>query len=81
MRKKVIAYVKDEEFNINAMTYGLKFIMNYESLGLEESFQRTCFGHTFSKACQYGTTKKKVGKNLKYVSINFPRTNSQKCIT
>jgi hypothetical protein len=55
--------------------------MNYESVGLEESFQRTCFGHTFSKACQYGTTKEKVGKNLKYVSINSLQTNLQKCIT
>jgi hypothetical protein len=64
LRKKVIAYVKDEEFNLNAITYALKSIMSYEYLGLEESFQRTCFGHAFSKACQYGIAKKKVGKNL-----------------
>jgi hypothetical protein len=55
--------------------------MNYESLGLEESFQRTCFGHAFSKACQYGTTKEKVGNCLKYVSINSLQTNLQKCIS
>ncbi len=81
LRKKVIVYVKDEKFNLNAMTYALKSIMNYEFLGLEESFQGTCFGHTFSKACQYGTTKEKVAKNLKYVSIKSPQTNLQKCIT
>jgi hypothetical protein len=36
--------------------------MNYESLGLEEKFQKTCFGHAFSKACEYGIAKEKVGK-------------------
>jgi len=68
LRKKVISYVKDEKFNLNVMIYGLKFIMNYESIGLEESFQKTCFGHTFSKACQYGTTK---GKGWKKSKICF----------
>jgi hypothetical protein len=32
------------------MTIALKAIVNYESLGLENSFQGTCFGHVFSKA-------------------------------
>jgi hypothetical protein len=44
------------------MTYALKSIMNYEYLDLEESFQKTCFGHAFSKACQYVIAKEKVGK-------------------
>jgi hypothetical protein len=44
-------------------------MLSCESLGLEENFQGTCFGHTFSKACEDGTTKEKVYKNLKYVSI------------
>jgi hypothetical protein len=57
--------------NLNAMTYALKSIVSCESLGLEESFQGTCFGHAFEKACQYGTTKEKVCKNLKYVSMKF----------
>jgi hypothetical protein len=48
--------------NINAMTYALKFVLSCESLGLEESFQGTCFGRAFSKACQYGTTEEKVCK-------------------
>jgi len=57
--------------NLNAMTYALKSIVSCESLGSEESFQGTCFGHAFSKACQYGITKEKVCKNLKYVSMKF----------
>jgi hypothetical protein len=51
------------------MTGALKSIINYEYLGLEENFQGICFGHTFSKACQYGIAKEKIYKNLKYVSI------------
>jgi hypothetical protein len=33
--KKIIVYVKDEEFNINAMIDALKLVVNYESLGLK----------------------------------------------
>ncbi len=50
------------KINLNVVTYALKSIMNYESLGLEEKFQKTCFGHAFSKACEYGIAKEKVGK-------------------
>jgi hypothetical protein len=49
-RKKIIAYVKDEGFNLNAMTNALKFVVCYETLGLEESFQDSCFVQDFSKA-------------------------------
>ncbi len=38
-------------------------------LGLEESFQGTCFGHAFSKTCQYATTNGKVCKDLWFVLI------------
>jgi hypothetical protein len=51
LNKKIIVYVKDEGFNLNAMTITLKCIINYESFGLKESFQGTCFGHMFSKVC------------------------------
>ncbi len=56
LRKKIIAYVKDEGLNLNAMITVLKVVVNYESFGLEESFKGAYFGHVFSKACQYGTT-------------------------
>jgi hypothetical protein len=51
LRKNIITYVKDEGSNINVMTTALKVVVNCESFGLEESFQGTCFGHAFSKAC------------------------------
>jgi hypothetical protein len=71
LRKKIIAYVKDEGSNLNAMTIALKVVINYEPVSLKESFQGTCFGHAFSKACQCGTVEKKVCKDLRYVSIKF----------
>jgi hypothetical protein len=69
LKKKIIANVKDEGSNFNAITTILKVVQNCKSLGLKESFQGTCFGHVFSKACQYGIVEEKVCKDLKYVYI------------
>ncbi len=80
LRKNIIAYVKDEGFNLNAMTSALKYVVNCEFLRLEESFQGTCFGHAFSKACQNGIVEEKVYKKLKYVSIKSTQANLQTCI-
>ncbi len=81
LRKKIIVYVKDEGSNFNAMTTILKIVVNYEYFGLEENFQGTCFGHVFSKACQYGIVEEKLCKDLKYVSINSIQANLQNYIT
>jgi hypothetical protein len=51
------------------MTIALKSIVSCDMLGLEENFQGNCFGHGFSKACQYVTIEEKVCKCLQYVSI------------
>jgi hypothetical protein len=45
MKKKIIAYVKDEGANLNVMTTTLKSMVNCEVFGMENSFQGTCFGH------------------------------------
>jgi hypothetical protein len=47
LRKKIITYVKDEGSNLTTMTTALKSIVRCEILGLDESFQSTCFGHVF----------------------------------
>ncbi len=52
LRKKIHYLCQNEGFNINAMTIALESIASCESLGLEELFQRTSFGHGFSKVCQ-----------------------------
>jgi hypothetical protein len=67
--KKIIAYVKDEGFNLNTITTTLKSIVSCDVLNLEENFQKTCFGHAFFIACQHATTYEKVCKSLRYVSI------------
>jgi hypothetical protein len=69
LRRKIIVYVKNERSNLNAITIILKSIMKCEAWSLDESFQRTCFGHVFSKACQYTTTNERICINLKFVSI------------
>ncbi len=63
------------------MTSALKFVIKCEVLSLDESFQGVCFGHAFSKACQYATTKEKVCKNFKFVLIKYAQLDLQKCIT
>ncbi len=47
VRKKIVAYVKDEGANLNAMKTTLKFAGDCEVFGMEESFQGICFGHAF----------------------------------
>jgi len=54
LRNKIIAYVKNDQFNLSAMTTTQKFIVSCEATGLEESFEGTYFDLTFFKACQYG---------------------------
>ncbi len=71
LRNKIIAYVKDEGSNLNTMTIALKSILKCEVLGLDVSFKGACFGHAFSKACQYVIINEKVCKNFKFVSIKF----------
>jgi hypothetical protein len=79
-KEKNIVYVKDEGSNFNVMIGVLKFVVNCKYLGIEESLQGTCFGHAFSKACQYGTAEEKNCKNLKYVYIKSTQINLWKCI-
>jgi len=59
-KKKNIAYIKNEGSNLNTMIITLKYIVKSKILGLDESFQSTCFCHVFSKACHYAITDKKV---------------------
>ncbi len=47
LRNKIIAYAKDEWSNLITMITTLKSNVKCEVLGLDESFQRTCFGLFF----------------------------------
>jgi hypothetical protein len=50
-------------------------------LGLDESFQGICFGHVFSKVCQYAIIDKKICNFLKSCFHQIYPINLQKCIT
>ncbi len=81
LRKKIIAFVKDEGVFLNAVTSTLRYVVSYDILGLEESFNGSRFGHVFSKACQYGIVEEKNYKDMKFVSIKNAQSNIQVCIT
>jgi len=66
----MMACMKNERSNLNVMINTLKYFGSCDDLELEESFQETCFGHVFSKTCQYSTRDEKVYKWLKYVDLN-----------
>jgi hypothetical protein len=51
LEKKIIAFVKNEGTNLNAMISTLMYVMSYDIMVLEESFNGSCFGHVFLKAC------------------------------
>jgi hypothetical protein len=50
-------------------------------MGFEKKNLSICFGHAFSKTCQYATTNEKVYIDLWYVSIKTTQGDFQKCIT
>jgi len=52
LKRKIIAYVKDEGSNSNVMIIALISIVRCAILGLDESFQDSiCFGHAFFTTC------------------------------
>ncbi len=77
LRVKIFTHVKDEGVNLNAMITILKLVVSCENLNLEEAFQGTCFGHTMSNACQYGTMDDKVSIGLHEVSIKLGQNDVQ----
>jgi hypothetical protein len=81
LTKKLIAYVKHEEDNLNGMIAISKLVVNYEMFIMIETFLSTCFRHAFSKACQHSTYDERMSKGLKCVSIKLAQANLQKCIT
>jgi hypothetical protein len=80
LRRIIVAYVKDEGFNLNIITTILKSIVNFECVGFGRKFLRNLFIH-FLKRCQYVTTHEKVCKSLIYVSMKVAQGDLQKCIT
>jgi len=80
LRKQIAVYVKDEGSNLNITTTTLKLVINYVVLSLVKKNSGICFGHAFSKACQYATNEK-VYKCFKYVSIKVIQGDLQTMLT
>jgi hypothetical protein len=49
LRKKIITYIKDEVYNLNAMIGALKSIINCEFFGLEKTFKVLVLDMHFQK--------------------------------
>jgi hypothetical protein len=74
LKRKIIAYVKNERSNLDTIIIVFKSIVKCEALGLNESFHSTFFGHAFSKACQYPWMIY-FYKTLRFISLNFVQSN------
>ncbi len=68
LRKKFVVCAKDKGYNLNIIISTLISDINCDVLGLEESFQKTCFGYAFFKTCQYVITDKFFCKGDQYLS-------------
>jgi len=66
---------KNKGFNLNIKIIVLKSVVSCDILGLEESYQGTCFGHAFSKAYQYAMIDEFFCKNFTYVYIKNAQGN------
>jgi len=69
---KVIAYVKDEGFNLNILIFALTYIVSRFALQLTCQFVGSCFGHAMSKVAQYATNNNKV--YVHFSEVNFKKT-------
>jgi hypothetical protein len=66
---KVTAYVKDERFNLNILTYVLTFSVSCYALQLACPFVGSCFGHAMSKVGQYTIDDSKICASFSKVSL------------
>jgi hypothetical protein len=61
----MITFVKDEGNNLTSMAITLCSIVDCRPLKLQRVYERACFSHIMSKACQYATNDEKVTIGLK----------------
>jgi hypothetical protein len=55
-----MAYIKDEGFNFNILTFIFSFIVSCYAFQLACPFVKSCFGHAMSKATQYAIDDGKI---------------------
>ncbi len=57
---KILAYVKEEGYNLQTCASALTFVGSCDFLALLKSFDGLCLGHALSKVCQYAIIDEKV---------------------
>ncbi len=62
LKRKIIAYVKDERSNLNTMTTTLKSIVSCDMFGLEENFKAFVQGIHFIRLANMLQHMKKIAK-------------------
>jgi hypothetical protein len=77
---KVIAYVKDENFNLKTFTTTLFFIVKYAPLQLVKPYASFLFGHVMSKAWQYATIDIKFCVGMKEVLLKDVHSTLQNTV-
>jgi hypothetical protein len=66
---KVIAYVKDERYSLNTLTFALTYVVSCFALQLTCPFVGSCFGHAMLMVTQYAIDDTKVCASLSKVSL------------
>jgi hypothetical protein len=73
--------VKDERGNLSTFARALSSIINYVPLKLITPWQGSCFGHGFSKVCQYAYNDATICIGFKEVNLKAKQSTLQKTIT
>jgi hypothetical protein len=66
---KLFAHVKDEGDNLSTLAQAMSFVVSCVPLTIITPYQRSYFGHVFSKACQYATNDAIVCFDFQEVSL------------
>ncbi len=78
---KLITYMKDKGGNMSTLARALSFVVNCAPLKLAALWQGSCFGHIFSKTCQYACNDATICFGFWEVSLKSTLLTLQKKIS
>ncbi len=73
--------MKNEGGNLSTLTRVLSFVVNCAPLAPVVPWQGSCFGHAFTKTCQYATNDAIICSGFQEVSLKATQFALQKKIT
>ncbi len=77
---KLIAHVKDEGGNLSTLARALSYEVSCAPLKLTTPWQGSCFGHVFSKPCQYACNDATICLGFREVNLKATQSTLQKII-